>query len=506
MGRKPKLPEEARKYLADNYKGHEELGAKAYARELNANETYRKALDGMGVSIKITEGVVRGAVPKFKERDKRGKGSTAAAAPGLSGPRCDGPVQTLPTDAEPAKVADGLRRKYDSLTQLADDLDKAWHTAVEERKDYMPQMRGIDLAAESVGGAAREYRKSRKADAAVEHVRKQMEELKKRIAEAETEMAALDPSNDAKLALDVYNDPKVLRRIYSMIDRTAMPYENKEILKGAVASKLEELASQTDGNGVAAAARKTLEAAQNLIPKATVEKKKRKGDKERVLEDDKAFVKQSIEMIYESGADPTPYAITERANRLGYPLNLAEHFAKNDALNVLEKEGVVYRAGFDEKSSHAVYLPKGQKSHNPLREKPISMEELKGRAKDDGRTPLSDTKECEIKVEGDHVMVDGARIPKEYIDKKVRGGRAANYLQVFSAEIERFGGDLGRDDLRVLGHWMAKEMWPDADESFYSVEVVADCVKVARRTINNETRRQTAEDIRKEGKKKGVSE
>jgi hypothetical protein len=299
----------------------------------------------------------------------------------------------------------------------------------------------------------------------------------------------------------------VLKKMCRAIYKTEMPEENKKILQRAVLSRMEELAAQTDGNGVAAAARKIMTAAQDLIPKATVEKKKRKSDKEKMMEDDKAFVKQSIEIFYADGEDPTPQMIMERAEKMGYPVKAIDNkYYKEDAIDLLEKEGVVYKAGFNEKSQ-AVYLPKGQKPHGQLREKPISMNEIMERSgKGDDRIPLPEKKECEIKVENDHVIVDGARIPKNYIDKKINSGRAMSFVQVFSNELERYGGDIGKEEMRELGYWLAKEIWPGKDESFYTIEVMAESVKIARRTKINETKRQTPEDIRKEAKKRGVSE
>ena len=488
MGRKSQLPDGARKFIADSYAVHEGLGSAAYASLLNSDPKYRTELNRLG-AMQITPGMVKAAVPRFKKIIEDSRQRCKEHGSGQEG--------------RPAGHMSGMRRSYDSLAELADHLGTIWYGTIERAKDYSGQMLKIDEAAARMGGAVKRYRQTRDAEDAITGIRLQISDLCGSIEKAQAEMKALDPSKDAGLARSVYDNLMVIRRMHSVIERSAMPEANKEILESGVRSKLSAIDKMGNGVEIAAAAKDALETAQSLISRAGTRRAKVRTVKERLLADDRAFITQTITMMHGDGADPTEAAIRERATGLGYPTA-----GFNYALDVLEKEGAVHRM-FDGTGS-AVYLLKEQQPHGQLRDRPISTEERiaaaeakrrEGLAKGtpEVRIPAPQGPMCEVKVERDHVMINGKGISKEYLETRLRAARPQGYLSLQPNDITRHSGvELDREECRALGEWAAKEMGLGGAGNEYSMTLSGDSIEIRKRTgrdkVQAMTRKEENED------------
>ncbi|MEM5814352.1 MAG: hypothetical protein QXD77_00870, partial [Candidatus Aenigmatarchaeota archaeon] len=467
-------PKEVQEVISRAYVGHEDMGATAFMNYLNEAQEYKAELKKLGVET-VTKGMVLCSVPKFRQKQTDYRKKHLENVRNSKSGKAEQSAEAAQADS-----GAGLRRSYDDLVELADDLETVWKEKVAESMDYTPQMKKIDEAVGKMGGAAKEYKKNRKADAAVSVIRKQIEELQMRIKEAEAEMATLDPSKDAELARSVYDDRKVLNKIYHAIDRTGMPEENKKILKYSVAACFEDHKAMSDGKDVAAAARKALECAQALIPKAVSAKKKRKANSEIMLQDNKAFVKRAITMFYDEGMDPTITSVIDFCRGIGYPI--ADREGIDPALEALEKDGTIQRAGYDAKG-FAVYVPKGKKPHGQLTEKPLTAAEIiEADKKKNGRTPLHEDVPCEVKLNGKIITVDGAELPED-VYKRIRMAKAMDYLSLPAGEI---GVDLQCYQIKALGEWAAKEMFPDAEPEDYKISMENGVLLVKRKTVRDE--------------------
>lgn len=475
---KSKIKPEVKEIISKSYEAHSDMGSAALTKYLNESSEaadYREKLKSLGVE-KVTRGMVIGAVGSYHEKAK--------AASQKSRNRKQKLAENGEAAAEPSAVAAtlSLKRNYESLTDLANDLDNYWKAEVEAHKDYMPQMKEIDEAAEKVGGATRNYKKNRNADEAVALVKKQVEEFCKRVEAAQAEMKALDPSKDADLARSVYGDQRVLNKACKVIDNSDIPDTNKEILKAAVESRFEELKGASEGSTVAKQVRQTLETAQALVPKAAAKKPKRKKVNEKMIEDDKAFIKESVEMFYEDGADPTAKMVYERAKRLGYPFK-----EESEAYVELENAGAIERKGFG-KDNSLVYVPKGKEPYGQIFEKP----QMPAKPTDEelGRIHLSDTIKVNIEEKGDKLVVNGKELPLERFMNEVADGAVTGDVQLIESDLERkYHVKLDKNEQKELGYWIAGKMAAarNKDPKNYRVKLWEDGISVSEDTVAHQT-------------------